>query len=114
MDALGFPGQGGFAFESSKYDAGSIPPNKALNSRGMGCCGLGALTMDGSGLFGTGVFGGGVSVADLSTWTWAEYAAVGLSLFVVFSVFSTTKQGVTGVRKTLRRKRSARAAVSQV
>jgi hypothetical protein len=76
----------------------------------MGCglgCGLGGLTMDGSGLFGTGVFGTGVTVADLSTWTMAEYAAVGLSLFVAFSLFSTTKQGVTTVRKTLKRRRAA-------
>ncbi len=89
--------------------------NSALAApAGLGCCGLGAWSMDGSGLFGTGVFGNGVSVTNLSTWTWAEYAAVGMSLFVVFSLFSTTRQGVTGVRKTLRRKRSARAAMAQV
>lgn len=82
---------------------------------GLGCCGgMGAWSMDGSGLFGTGVFGNGVSVTNLSTWTWAEYAAVGLSLFVVFSLFSTTQRGVTTVRKTIRRRRSARAAVTQV
>jgi len=64
---------------------------------------MGGLTMDGSGLFGTGIFGTGVSVTDVSTWSVGEYAAVGLSLFVLYSLFATTKRGVESTRKRARR-----------
>lgn len=76
-----------------------------FDGAGIGCgsCGLGGLSMDGSGLFGSGVFGTGVSVTDVSTWSVGEYAALGLSLFVLYSLFATTKRGVEGTRKRARR-----------
>jgi hypothetical protein len=93
MDALGFPGQGGFAFESSKYDAGAIPPNRALDSRGMGCCGLGAAP-SGLGLFATPF--------DLASWGWQEWAIAIGGVFVFYSVFSTTSRAVGTVRRKVR------------
>jgi len=58
--------------------------------QGMGCSGVGALTMDGTGLFGTGLFSSGL---DLSQWGAPEIIAAAFGLFVVYSVFSTTKRG---------------------
>ena len=85
-------------------------------SQGVGCCGgVGALTMDGSGIFGTGIFGSDVTLTDFSSWGAGEIAAVAFGLFVLFSVFSTTKRGAervgSGVRHVSRKvKRVAKAA----
>jgi hypothetical protein len=81
------------------------PKGMGCGCMGLGCtCGMGGLTMDGTGLFGTGVFGDQVTLTDLSTWTWAEYATVGLTGYVLFAVFMSTKQVAGTVRKKMRRK----------
>lgn len=73
--------------------------------------GLGALNMDGTGLFGTGIFGQTVTVTNLSTWTFAEYGAVGLGAFTAFSLFSTTKSGVRRATSS-KSKKAAQGAVN--
>jgi hypothetical protein len=83
-----------------------VVPMGPCGYSGVGCAGMGGLTMDGSGLFGTGIFGTGVDVTNLSTWGIPEYGAALFGLFVAFSLFSTTKQGVQGARKSLRRRRA--------
>jgi hypothetical protein len=82
------------------YDLGSLPaPGMPVS----GCCGgMGGLTQDGSGLFGTGIFGTSVQPLNLSTWTWAEYAAVGVGLFAAMSMFGSTKRGYQGARRRIR------------
>lgn len=72
---------------------------------GLGCSGMGAF-MDGTGLFGTGIFGPSVDVTNLSTWGIGEYAAIAVSLLVVFSLASTGQGAVQSVRK-FRRRRAA-------
>ena len=72
---------------------------------GLGCpdcagtCGMNGLTMDGSGLFGTGIFGDSVTLTDLSTWTWAEYATVAFGAYVLISLVHTTKAAGSRVKK---------------
>jgi hypothetical protein len=65
--------------------------------------GMGALNFDGSGLLGSGVFGSTVNITDLSTWTWAEYVTAGLGVYVIFAVFSTTKQTATKASRRAKR-----------
>lgn len=88
---------------------------------GCGCetysgSGLGSLNMDGTGLFGSGVFGTGVSIGDISTWTWAEYAALGLGVWLGASLLnsfqrqaSSVKRGVSGFRARSEAAKSKRA-----
>lgn len=64
---------------------------------------MGALNMDGTGLFGTGIFGSTVSLTDLSTWTWAEYATLALGAYTLFSLVHTTKSGATRVSHRARK-----------
>lgn len=75
---------------------------------GLGCCGcdqqgVGLLSMDGTGLLGTGLF---ADATNLSTWGWGEYAALGLGLYTLFALTSTTKRGYSTARRKLRRKRA--------
>lgn len=63
--------------------------------------GLSGLTMDGSGLFGTGIFGTGVTITDISTWTWAEFAAAGIGLWFAGSLFSSFSRQASGVRRSV-------------
>lgn len=76
--------------------------------------GMGGLTFNGTGLFGTGLFASGL---DLTQWTWAEWAALLLGGYVLYSVFSTTAQGARKVRRGYgyvsgfgKRRRRAKAA----
>lgn len=43
---------------------------------------------------------------DISTWGWPEWTVVGLGLYTVFSVFSTTKRGVASVTDVVRKRRT--------
>ena len=67
---------------------------------GLGCAcgcagrcnqGLMGLTMDGTGLLGTGLFAGGFNV---STWGPAEVVTAAAGVYVLYSVFFTTRAGV--------------------
>jgi hypothetical protein len=94
-----------------------VVPMGPCGYSGVGCAGMGGLTMDGSGLFGTGIFGTGVSVTDLSLWGIGEWVAVALGVFVVGSVFGSTKRAASKVGRKVRyikgagkRRRSAKAA----
>jgi hypothetical protein len=60
---------------------------------------MGGLTFNGTGLFGTGLFASGL---DLSQWTWAEWAAVALGGYVLYSVFHTTAAGARKARRGYR------------
>ena len=71
--------------------------------------GMGGLTFDGTGLLGTGLFSGGL---DLSTWTWAEYLATAVGIYVVYSVLSTTSRharSVAGIPGNISARRAAAA-----
>lgn len=75
-------------------------------SKGMGCCnrcndkmGMSGLTMDGTGLLGTGLF---QTPFDFSTWGIGEYAAAGLALWVLYSVFATSRDTYQATRKRIR------------
>jgi hypothetical protein len=54
---------------------------------------------DGSGLFGSGIFGDSVSLFDISTWTWAEWATALGGGYVLISLFSTTARVGRSVKR---------------
>lgn len=76
--------------------------------------GMGALNFDGSGLLGSGVFGNTVTLTNLSTWTWAEYATVGVGLYAAYSVFNTTSSGVRRARAAAGSKKARAGAQTAV
>ena len=71
------------------------------------CGGMGALNMDGTGIFGTGIFGQTVTLTDLSTWTWAEYATLALGAYTLLSLVHTTKAGARRVSTRARKIKKA-------
>ena len=79
-----------------------IAEAQGMGCSGLGCAGMGGMTMDRSGIFGTGVFGTGVVLTDISTWTWAEYAAVAVGVLVLFSVASTGKSAASSVGRRVK------------
>lgn len=56
------------------------------------------------GLYGMGLFDAGL---DYSQWQWPEWLAVGVGVFALFSMTSTTKRGYRAVRR--KAKAAARA-----
>jgi hypothetical protein len=69
---------------------------------GMGC-GCGCDSCAGIGLFDSGM--------DITNWGWTDWLAAGLGLYTVFSLFSTTKRGVSAAKEGVRRgrRRAAKA-----
>ena len=60
-----------------------------------GCAGLGGCGCGGN-CGGLGLFDAGM---DFTTWSWPEWALVGLGLYTLFSFVGDTKRGVTRVRR---------------
>jgi hypothetical protein len=82
----------------------AFPPNSTipLNGGGLGCPGLCCGGGCGLGLFDSGF--------DISQWGIMEWLTVAGGLYIVFSVFSTTKRGVAAARELPRKRRKSRAA----
>lgn len=78
---------------------GSMPTCCDSCAHGGSCGrGLGVFNNDGSGLFGSGLFGDSVELFNVATWSWQEWVAAGVGLYVLTSVFSTTQRVGRGVR----------------
>jgi hypothetical protein len=74
---------------------------------GVGCACSGALP----GLNGLGLFDSGT---DISGWGPMEWAVVALGGFALFSMFSTTKRGVSGARKSIKARSSRKRRRAQL
>jgi hypothetical protein len=86
-------------------DSVAMPPWVIGGDRGMGCageCGCKG-TCNGLGRMGMGLF----DSTDFSTWGIGEYAAIGLGLYLLYSLFSDTKAVAGSVKKRYRRSQSA-------
>ena len=66
--------------------------------RGMGCPGCGGRCQGLGRTRGLGLF----DSMDFTTWGVGEWAVIGLGLFVLYSVFSTTKRGVKSAGRKIR------------
>jgi hypothetical protein len=76
--------------------------NSVQTQGGLGCAGLCCGGNCGLGLFDSGL--------DYTQWGIGEYAAILGGAYLLFSVFFTTKQGVTAARALPGKRRRSRAA----
>jgi hypothetical protein len=86
-------------------DVGTQLIQRVQWKRGMGCapcggkCGLGCCAGLCSGL---GIF----DSMDFTTWSWPEWAVLGVAAFALFSMVSTTKRATRTIKRKLRRRRA--------
>lgn len=89
----------------------SVLPNPQLPQGMQIQGGMSGLGCDCRGCRGLGLFDSGLNLAG---WGWAEWAAVIVGMYVVFSVFSSTRRTVGRVRGGFRQRRQRRERRSEL